>query len=72
MHYSCEQILYRYRRALKKEKEKQAEKELEELAVADPQALVDKMEEADKKRILVGTELVSCWCFAPSQPVQSP
>lgn len=44
----------RYRRAKKKEKEKQAAKELEELAITDPQALVDKMEEADRKRIEVG------------------
>ena len=47
-------VLDRYRRAKKKEKEKQAAKELEELAVTDPQALVDKMEEADRKRIEVG------------------
>ncbi|XP_076466345.1 U3 small nucleolar RNA-associated protein 14 homolog A-like isoform X2 [Babylonia areolata] len=42
----------RYRRALKKEKEKKAEKALEELAITDPQALVDKLEESDRQRIL--------------------
>ena len=45
---------YSYRRAKKKEKEKKAAKELEELAITDPQAVVEKMEAADRKRIEVG------------------
>ncbi|KAL8560886.1 hypothetical protein ACOMHN_063136 [Nucella lapillus] len=42
----------RYRRAKKKEKEKKTGKELEELAVRDPEALINKLEESDRKRIL--------------------
>ena len=46
----------RYRRAKKKEKEKQMERDLETLAVTDPQALLDKMEETEVKRIKVSCD----------------
>jgi hypothetical protein len=45
--------LSRYRRGKKKEREKQLEREIETLAVTDPQALMDRMEQTETKRIQV-------------------
>lgn len=43
----------RYRRGLKKERQKKEEKELEELARTDPEAFIERMDRADMDRIQV-------------------
>ena len=43
----------RFRRGQKKDKQKQMSTAIENMAVEDPQAVVDLMEETDKRRILV-------------------